>query len=93
MGWTLLFGLAALVIAWCMFLMMMVEDPPREWDFNAFKDVPGQSIYSTVAPPVSPYKKPAPEQITPLPEGKKWEKPEKAGRSEYMQPPPAGAGK
>ncbi|MDQ1257020.1 MAG: hypothetical protein QG656_1621, partial [Candidatus Hydrogenedentes bacterium] len=68
LSWALLILLTAGVVAWCMFLMMMVEDRPGEWDFGAFHDVPGQSVYSvqTDIPPFDP--KRVPEQIPKLPE-------------------------
>lgn len=47
LSWLLLALLTLGVVSWCMFLMMMVMDTPREWDFGAFQDVPGQSVYST----------------------------------------------
>ncbi len=47
LSWTLLVLLTCAIVSWCMFLMMMVMDAPREWDFGAFSDVPGQSVYST----------------------------------------------
>jgi hypothetical protein len=87
-GWAMVFLLTAAIIGWCMFLMMMVEDPPRRWDFGSLPDVPAESIYSTVkAPPAAWYfpfrlrtppsvTKDVPRQISPLPEGVPWKPPE-----------------
>ena len=71
LGWALIILLTACVVAWCMFLMMMVEDRPREWDFGALPDVPAQSIFSTKPgiPPFDP--KNPPEQMPNLPEAKR----------------------
>jgi hypothetical protein len=86
-GWAFVFLLTAGVIGWCMFLMMAVEDPPREWDFGALPEVPAQSIYSTLKPPPANFTFPLrlrtppsatkdlPEQIPPLPEGIPWKPP------------------
>jgi hypothetical protein len=71
LSWALLVLLTIGVVSWCMFLMMMVMDAPREWDFGAFQDVPGQSIFSTRpgVPPFDP--KNTPLQMPKLPEAKR----------------------
>jgi len=71
LSWALVIVLTACVVSWCMFLMMMVEDRPREWDFGALPDVPAQSIYSTQPgiPPFDP--KNPPQQMPKLPEAKR----------------------
>ena len=86
-GWAMVFLLTAVIIGWCMFLMMMVEDPPREWDFGTLPDVPAQSIYSTLEAPTVPWTFPfrlrtppsvtknVPQQFPPLPEGIPWKPP------------------
>ena len=71
LSWVLLVLLTACVVSWCMFIMMMVEDRPREWDFGALQDVPAQSVYSTSpgTPPFDP--KNPPQQMPKLPEAKR----------------------
>ncbi len=79
LSWTILVLLTAAIVSWCMFLMMMVMDAPREWDFGAFQDVPAQSVYSTR--PVMPRFNPAhwtrfdpgqvPQQMPKLPEARR----------------------
>ena len=77
LSWALLVLLTACVVSWCMFIMMMVEDRPREWDFGALQDVPAQSVYSTQSgrastpgtPPFDP--KNPPQQMPKLPEAKR----------------------
>ncbi len=71
LSWILLVLLTAGVIAWCMLLMMMVGDPPRKWDFGAYPDVPGQSLYSVQrgVPFIDP--KSVPAQMPKLPEAKR----------------------
>jgi hypothetical protein len=71
LSWALLILLTAGVVTWCMFIMMMVEDPPHQWDFGALPDVPGQSVYSTQpgTPPFDP--KNPPRQMPKLPEAKR----------------------
>ena len=54
------FGLAAGFLLWGLFLFFTVGiKAPPAWDFGAVPDVPGLSVYSTVAPrplpAVSPY--------------------------------------
>jgi len=93
MSWTLLVLLSIGIVCWCMFLMMMVMDVPREWDFGAFQDVPAQSVYSTQ--PVVPRFNPAhwtrfdpkqvPQQMPKLPEARRSPK-----LSEMVTPPLGG---
>ena len=75
LSWALLALLTAGVVAWCMFLMMMVMDAPRAWDFGAFPDVPGESVYSTRpgTPPFDP--ETVPRQMPKLPEARRSPKP------------------
>ena len=89
-GWFVVFALTAGIIGWCMFLMMTVADPPREWDFGALPDVPAQSIYSTQQSPSALWYFPVrlrtppwvtqdvPKQMPTLPEAKVWVPPSKA---------------
>ena len=65
-SWVILIAFSALIICWGMFVEMMAgEDQPRTWDFGALPDVPAQSTYSTVEPPVEVN---VPLQIQRLPE-------------------------
>ncbi len=75
LSWALIVLLTAAVISWCMFIMMMVEDRPRTWDFGALPDVPAESVYSTRpgVPPFDP--KQFPLQMPKLPEAKRTPKP------------------
>lgn len=67
LSWTLLVLLTAGIVTWCMFLMMMVMDEPRQWDFGTFEDVPAKSVYSTHpgVPPFDPVN--TPQQMPRLP--------------------------
>jgi hypothetical protein len=79
LSWLLLVVLTGAIVSWCMFLMMMVMDAPREWDFGAFQDVPAQSVYSTrpslprlnskIVPRFDP--KQVPQQMPKLPEARR----------------------
>ena len=86
LSWVLLVLMTAAIVAWCMFIMMMVADRPREWDFGALPDVPAQSAYSTRPgiPPFDP--KNPPQQMPKLPEAKRTPKSGAAGD----QPPASG---
>ncbi|MDQ1256889.1 MAG: hypothetical protein QG656_1489, partial [Candidatus Hydrogenedentes bacterium] len=57
-----------------------------EWDFGAFHDVPGQSVYSvqTDIPPFDP--KHIPEQMPKLPEAKRSRDADMAGQPEGTSP-------
>lgn len=102
-GWAMVFLLTAAVIGWCMFLMMMVEDPPRQWDFGALPDVPAESIYSTQKSPKVHFTFPlllrtrptvtkdVPQQMPPLPEGIPWKPPADANAdAPSVAAPPQG---
>jgi hypothetical protein len=69
-GWTIVILFSAVILAWGLATFILVKDRPREWDFGALKDVPGQSIYSTDKAPPMPSD--SARQITILPEGKTW---------------------
>ena len=71
-SWLLVAALTAAVLSWGMGLHALVRDAPREWDFGALPDVPGQSVYSTATPPQTT---PAPRQMAPLPEARPVGKP------------------
>jgi hypothetical protein len=66
-------ALSAAVLSWGMVLHAIVRDEPRQWDFGALPDVPGQSVYSTATPPAGGPTGPAgkaPLQMAPLPEAR-----------------------
>jgi hypothetical protein len=65
-SWVLLIAFSIIIMSWGMFIKMMVgKEQPRTWDFGALPDVPAQSSYSTVKPPVEVN---VPLQIQRLPE-------------------------
>jgi hypothetical protein len=65
-SWAFLIAFTALIMGWGMFVEMMVgQEQPRTWDFGVLPDVPAQSAYSTVKPPVEVN---VPLQIQRLPE-------------------------
>ncbi len=70
MSWILVILLATAVVSWCMFIMMMVKDGPRTWDFGALPDVPAESIYSTMPAPPAVDLKETPLQFPKLPEAR-----------------------
>ena len=50
-SWVILIAFSALILGWGMFVEMMIEERPPQWDFGALPDTPSQSAYSTVLPP------------------------------------------
>ena len=51
-GWIILIVFTALIMAWGMFVEMLVTTQPAQWDFGVLPDTPSQSQYSTaLAPP------------------------------------------
>lgn len=50
-GWIIVIVLAILTLSWGMIMHMAVPDVPRQWDFGVVPDAPGESAFSTVAPP------------------------------------------
>ena len=51
-SWVLLIVFSLLIMAWGMFIEMMVGmEQPRTWDFGVLPDTPAESVYSTVAAP------------------------------------------
>jgi hypothetical protein len=64
-GWIFIIMFTALIITWCMLIMVIVHGRPRQWDFGGIKDTPSESIYSTDAKPGIAD---VPVQISPLPE-------------------------
>ena len=50
-GWILLIVFSASLLGFGMWLMMNVEDVPREWNFGTYPDTPAESVYATDEPP------------------------------------------
>lgn len=50
-SWVILIAFCALILGWGMFVEMMIMDRPSQWDFGQLPDTPGESAYSTAAPP------------------------------------------
>lgn len=71
LGWGILILVAISLVAWCMLLMMIIPDTPRQWNFGELPDVPAQSVYSTLPPPKTPDLKAVPQNIPPLPEAQR----------------------
>ena len=69
-SWMIVVLFSAVILAWGGVTFLLVKDRPREWDFGALRDVPGQSIYSTDKTPPAPSD--SARQIPILPEGKPW---------------------
>jgi len=64
-GWIILVVFSACLVGWGLAIYFLVQDAPRQWDFGALKDAPGESIYSTSEPVEG---KNAPQQVPTLPE-------------------------
>ena len=64
-GWWTVLLICACLAAWGLIQYVTIRDAPRQWDFGALPDAPGQSIYSS-SRPAQP--KVVPPQIQPLPE-------------------------
>jgi len=82
-GWWIVVVICASLAAWGLVQYATIRDAPRQWDFGALPDVPGQSIYST-SQPAQP--KPAPPQMQPLPEART--QPGGTGASARSRPAP-----
>lgn len=52
--WLIIAAFTVAVLAWGMFIHMMVPDVERHWDFGVLPQSPSESKYSTIIPPVSP---------------------------------------
>ena len=89
-GWWTVLLICACLAAWGLVQYVTIRDAPRQWDFGALPDAPGQSIYSSSRPA-----QPAvvPPQMPPLPEAQT--QPDRPGPSPGTKPappaPPAGA--
>jgi hypothetical protein len=51
--WLIILAFTLCVLAWGMFIHMMVPETPRHWDFGTLPQPPSESKYSTVAPPTN----------------------------------------
>ncbi len=51
-GWVVLILFSVSVLGFGMWLMMVVPDVPRHWDFGTYPDTPAESVYSTEQPPM-----------------------------------------
>jgi hypothetical protein len=89
-GWWTVVPICACLAAWGLIQYVTIRDAPRQWDFGALPDAPGQSIYSS-SRPAQP--KVAPPQMQPLPEAQT--QPARTGPSsgtkQAPQVPPAAA--
>jgi hypothetical protein len=65
-SWVVLILFAGAVFTWMMSLHMMICDVPRQWDFGELPIAPGESLYTTAAPPAGNLN--GPPQMEPLPE-------------------------
>ncbi len=64
-SWAIIVGFSAIIVAWGLAQFRLIPDAPREFDYGALKDVPGQSQYSVEpAPPGTS----VPRQLQTLPE-------------------------
>ena len=64
-SWAIILAFCAAIVAWGLANYRWIADAPRQWDFGALPDAPGQSIYSTAAAPADVPQ--PPPQIAPLP--------------------------
>lgn len=52
-GWWLVALLCLAIVAVGLLIYKSIPDAPRDWDFGALPDAPGQSVYSTQATPLT----------------------------------------
>jgi hypothetical protein len=64
-SWAIIVAFSAGLIVWGLVQFWLVPDAPREFDYGALKDVPGQSQYGIEESPAGTN---VPKQIPPLPE-------------------------
>ena len=82
-GWWTVVAICASLAAWGLIQYATVRDSPRQWDFGALPDAPGQSVYSTSQPARM---KIVPPQMQPLPEART--QPAGTGASARTKPAP-----
>ena len=63
-GWWTVVLICACLAAWGLVQYATIRDVPRQWDFGALPDAPGQSVYSSSRPVQGAV---VPPQIQPLP--------------------------
>jgi hypothetical protein len=63
-GWWILIVFTAVILATGMLVHHAIMDGPRQWDFGAVPDAPGETVYSMRMPGRGA----APRQMAPLPE-------------------------
>ena len=64
-SWLFIILLSGGLIGWAMFMMTVIKDVPRDWDYGSVPFTPAKSVYSTER-----HKKvPEGKMIQPLPEG------------------------
>ncbi len=51
-SWIFLILFCSIILGWGMFVEMMVMTEEPHWDFGQLPDTPGESIYSTLLPPL-----------------------------------------
>jgi len=76
-SWAIVIVFSLGVLGWGLANFLFIRDRPREWDFGALRDVPGQSIYSVDRTPAGTH---AALQLPALPEAVPW-KPGVSGKS------------
>ncbi len=64
-SWLFIILLSGGLIGWAMFMMSVVKDVPREWDYGTVPFTPANSVYSTEVHD----EQPEGLMIEPLPEG------------------------
>jgi hypothetical protein len=68
-SWAIVILFSLVILGWGLAMFLLIRDRPREWDFGALRDVPGQSIYSVDKTPTTTN---ADLQIPTLPESVPW---------------------
>lgn len=64
-SWLFVLLLSGGLIGWAMFMMSIIKDVPREWDYGTLPFTPAKSVYSTERPSGAPEG----YMLEPLPEG------------------------
>lgn len=64
-SWLFILLLSGGLIGWAMFMMSVIKDVPREWDYGTVPFTPAKSVYSTEVHE----EKPEGYMLHPLPEG------------------------
>jgi hypothetical protein len=68
-SWAIVILFSLVILGWGLANFLLIRERPREWDFGALRDVPGQSIYSVDKTPTTTN---AALQIPALPEAIPW---------------------